>query len=188
MHAGDAGPAGVDESFDAMVLHGLHAMAEAQNGVLSHSFYPMPKNIYFNEKKIGEIAMNIYGFSEYDVPCVMITGDQAAVDEAKSLIPNIVGVPVKWGLGEKRRLGALSIRRAISLSPEKARERIREAARTAIARVDEFKPLKFTKPFSLKVEYIKQEFAEEKMKMPGVTRIDEVTIGKMCKSLEEVIF
>jgi len=27
MHAGDAGPAGYDESFDAMFLHGLHGMA-----------------------------------------------------------------------------------------------------------------------------------------------------------------
>ena len=188
MHAGDAGPAGVDDSFDAMVLHGFHGMAGAENGVLSHSFYPLPRNIRFDDVKIGEIAMNIYMFSEYDVPCIMVTGDQAAVDEAKALIPNIECVPIKWGLQEIEKLGALTVRQAISLSPAKAREEIREAAEKAIQRVRDFKPLKLKKPFTLKVEYIEEKYAEDKSKLPGVKRLDEVTIVKQCQGLEDVIF
>ncbi len=188
MHAGDGGPAGVDESFDAMVLHGLHGMAGAPGGVLSHSFYPMPRNIWFDDVLIGEIAMNIYGFCEHNVPCIMVTGDQAAVDEATNLIHNIEGVAVKWGLSEKEKLGALTVRQAISLSPAKARERIREAAKRALLRISEFKPLKLKKPFTLKVEYIEPKYAEEKAKSPGVTRLDEFTITKRCQSLEDVIF
>lgn len=188
MHAGDGGPAGVDTSFDAMVLHGFHGMAGAENGVLSHSFYPLPKNIWFDDTKIGEIALNIYMLGEYDVPCIMVTGDQAAVDEAKALIPNIEAVPIKWGLGEKEKLGALTVRQAISLSPAKAREKIREAAKKAIQSVTEFNSLKLKKPFTLKVEYIEPKYAEEKAKLPGVKRLDEVTITKLCHSLEDVIF
>ena len=188
MHAGDGGPAGVDNSFDAMVLHGFHGMAGAANGVLSHSFYPLPKNIWFDDMLIGEIALNIYMFSEYNVPCIMVTGDQAAVDEAKTLISNIEAVPIKWGLTEKEKLGALTVRQAISLSPAKAREKIREAAENAIQKVSGFKPLKLKKPFTLKVEYIESKYAEEKEKLPGVTRLDEVTITKQCKNLDDVIF
>ena len=80
MHAGDGGPAGVDDSFDAMVLHGFHGMAGAEGGVLSHSFYPLLKGVWFNDVPVGEIAMNVYTFGEYDVPCIMITGDKVAVD------------------------------------------------------------------------------------------------------------
>ena len=188
MHAGDTGPAGVDGSFDAMVLHGFHGMAGAENGVLSHSFYPLTKNIWFDEAKIGEIAMNIYMFSEFDVPCIMVTGDQAAVDEAKTLIPNIECVPIKWGLQEIEKLGALTVRQAISLSPAKARENIREAAEKAIQRVGEFKPLRLKKPFTLKVEYVEAKYAEDKSKLPGIKRLDEATISKQCSSLEDVIF
>lgn len=188
MHSGDAGPVGIDDGFDAMVLHGLHGMAGATGGVLSHSFYPLPRKIWFDNMLIGEIAMNIYSFSEYGVPCIMITGDQAAVDEAKELIPNIVGVPVKWGLEEKEKLGALSIRKTISLSPSKARKKVYEAAKKAIERISEFEPLTLKKPFKLKVEYIDSKYADEKQNYPGVTRLDELTIMKECSSLNEVIF
>ena len=188
MKAGDEGPVGMDSSFDAMVLHGLHGMAGAENGVLSHSFYPLPRNIWFDDTKIGEIAMNIYGFSEYNVPCIMVTGDQAAIDEARTLVPNIEGVAIKWGLEEKEKLGALSVRRTISLSPAKAREMIREAAKKAIQRVSEFEPIKLRKPFTVKVEYVESKYAKEKTKFPGVTLIDNVTISKKCQGLEDVIF
>jgi D-amino peptidase len=188
MHAGDGGPAGVDESFDAMVLHGLHGMSGAKNGVLSHSFYPLLKNIWFDDKLIGEIAMNIYSFGELDVPCIMVTGDQAAIDEAGEIVSNIEGAPVKWGLGEKEKLGALSVRQAISLSPMKARVKIREAAERALKRVDEFKSVSVKKPFTLKVEYIEAKYAEGKLSLPGVTRLNETTITKQCNSLEDVVF
>ena len=188
MHAGDGGPAGADTSFDAMVLHGFHGMAGAEGGVLSHSFYPLPKGIWFDDKPVGEIAMNIYTFSEYDVPCIMVTGDQAAVDEASRLIPNIEGVAVKRGLGEKEKLGALTVRQAVSLSPVKARSIIKEAAKNALGRLDEFKPLKLKMPFTLRVEYIDAKYAEEKAKLLGVKRLDDTTITKFCESLDDVVF
>jgi D-amino peptidase len=188
MNAGDGGPAGVDGSFDAMILHGFHAMAGTPHGVLSHSFYPLLKNVWFGEEKVGEIALNMYTFAEYEVPTIMVTGDQKAVEEAQKLVPEIVGVPVKWGLGEKRRLGALSVSRTLSLSPEKSRAKIREAGRIAISRVEEFRPIQLRKPFTLKVEYIDPKYAEGKMGIPGVSRVDAFTISKACNRLEDVIF
>ena len=188
MHAGDGGPAGIDDSFDAMVLHGLHGMAGAEHGVLSHSFYPLPRNIWFDNMLVGEIAMNIYSFSEHNVPCIMVTGDQAAIDEARDLIPNIEGVPVKWGLDEKERLGALTVRQAISLSPAEARIQIREAAKNAVQRISEFKPLKLKTPFTLKVEYTEPKHAVNKSKLPDITKLNDRTITKQCNSLEDVIF
>ena len=188
MHAGDGGPAGVDDSFDAMVLHGFHGMAGAEGGVLSHSFYPLLKGVWFNDVPVGEIAMNVYTFGEYDVPCIMVTGDKAAVDEAAKLIPNIVKVPVKWGLGEKEKLGALTVRQAISLSPAKARAAIKEAAKRALGKVAMFEPRKLRSPFTLEVEYIEAKYAEDKMRLPGVRKKNETTISKLCKSLGDAVF
>jgi len=188
MHVGDGGPVGVDASFDAMVLHGFHGMAGAEDGILSHSFYPMPKNIWFNDVKIGEIALNIYSFGEYEVPCIMVTGDQAAVDEAGELVLGIEKVPIKWGLSEKEKLGALTVRQAISLSPEKARALIQEAAKRAIKKVKSIKPVTQKTPFTLKVEYIEEKYAKAKVGFPGVKRLDSLVITKECSSLEEVIF
>jgi D-amino peptidase len=188
MHAGDGGPAGIDSSFDAMVLHGLHGMAGAPDGVLSHSFYPLPKNIWFDDKRIGEIALNIYSFGEHSVPCIMVTGDQAAVEEAKTLVPKIEQVPIKWGLVEKEKLGALTVRQAISLSPEKARENIRKAAAKAMQKVSQIEPVQQKTPFTLRVEYIEEKYADAKAGFPGVKRLDSVTITKECQNLADVIF
>lgn len=117
MHAGDAGPVGFDASFDAMMLHGFHRMA-GSGGVLAHSFYPFPKNIWADNLKIGEIALNMANLGEKGVPRVLITGDLTAVEEAKALVPDIQDATVNWALDEKERLGALSVRKAISESRE----------------------------------------------------------------------
>jgi D-amino peptidase len=187
MHAGDAGPIGYDESFDAMMLHGLHGMA-GSGGVLAHSFYPFPKNIWVDNLKIGEIALNMAGFGDKGVPTVLVTGDMAAIEEAKALVPGIEGAIVKWALDEKEKLGALSVRKAISLSPEKAQLTIKEAARKAMENIGVVKPFVIPTTLILRVEYIAAKYAESKIQSPGVTRVDEMTITKKCQTLEDIVF
>ena len=187
MHAGDAGPVGYDESFDAMMLHGLHGMA-GSGGVLSHSFYPFPKNIWIDNLKIGEIALNMAIFGHKGIPTVLVTGDMTAIEEAKALVPEIEGAIVKWALDEKEKLGALSVRKAISLSPEKAQSTIKEAARKAMKKIGLIKPFVISPPFTLRVEYIDAKYAELLTKSQHVLREDEVTITKKCYALNDIVF
>jgi D-amino peptidase len=187
MHAGDAGPVGYDETFDAMMLHGLHGMA-GSGGVLSHSFYPFPKNIWVDNQKFGEITMNMASFGEKDIPTILVTGDRIAVQEAKELVPNIEGAIVKWALEEKEQLGALSVRKAISLSPEKASIVIKQAAQKAMSKIDSIEPFRISTPFELKVEYVEAKYAERISNYLGVTRLNDVTILKHCKTLDDIVF
>jgi D-amino peptidase len=187
MHAGDAGPTGYDASFDAMMLHGFHGMA-GSGGVLAHSFYPFPNNIWLDALKIGEIALNMAIFGAKGVPTVLITGDLAAVEEAKALEPNIQGAVVKWALGEKERLGALSVRKAISLSPQKAQSVIKDTARKAMDNIGRIKPFQISTPFTLKVEYIAAKYAEGIAQSSDVARLNDVTITKKCHTLDDIVF
>lgn len=187
MHAGDAGPVGYDESFDAMMLHGLHGMV-GSGAVLSHSFSPFPKNIWVDNLKIGEIALNMASFGEKGVPTVLVTGDMTAIEEAKALVPGIEGAIVKWALDEKEKFGALSVRKVISLSPEKAQSIIKEAARNAIEKIGLVKPFMIPIPFNLRVEYIEAKYAKGITTSLGVTRLDEVTIIKKCHNLDDIVF
>ena len=187
MHAGDGSPAGIDGSFDAMVLHGLHGMAGSENGVLSHSFMPFLRNVWLNDLKIGEIALNIISFGEHGVPTVMVTGDQAAVVEAKALVPGIEGAVVKWGLEEKHRLGALSVRKAVSLSPVKSRNMIRDRAKRAMGRIGSVEPFTMAPPYTMMVEYTESKYAEAAAMNPGVKRIDENTVTQMRSRLQELV-
>jgi len=175
MHASDGGPVGFDKSFDAMFFCGLHAMAGSEKGVLSHSFTPFVKNVWLNDSRIGEIGVNIAAFADVGVPTVFISGDEEAVWEARGLIPRIQGVIVKWGLEEKFRLGALTIRKATSLSPKKAQGVIRDGAKTAMKKIGHIKQPVFEKPYYFKVEYIEEEYAEQAARVPGVDKIGPLT-------------
>jgi len=188
MHAGDGGPAGVDSSFDAMVLHGLHSMAGAQNGVLSHSFVPFLRNVWLNDLKVGEIAMNMSIFGERGIPSVLVTGDEAAVDEARALAPGIEAAVVKWGLEEKYVLGALSVRRAVSLSPLKARNLVKEKARQAMGLIGVVQTFRLEPPYIMRVEYTEGKYADEAAKNPGVDRLDETTVSQTRERLGNLVF
>lgn len=187
MHAGDAGPAGYDEGFDAMFLHGLHGMAGSE-GVLAHSFMPYIENIWLNDLRIGEIAMNMAVFGVRGVPTVFVSGDQAAVDEARALVPGIEGVAVKWALEEKEKLGALSVRKAVSMSPAKAQETVRDAARRAMSKVGSLEPFRLDPPYTMRVEYTDEKYAELALRDPGVKRIGEATTNQTRNSLHELVF
>lgn len=188
MHAGDGGPVGIDETFDAMFLHGFHGMAGAEKGVLAHSFMPFIRNIWLNDLKIGEIALNMLTFSDYNIPTVFISGDGAAIKEATNLVPDIEQAVVKYGLKEKHKIGALSIRQAISLSPSKAQATIREAVKKAMKKTESIKPFKLDPPYIMKVEYTDKKYAENTAKTQGVTRINETTITQKSDQLHELVF
>jgi D-amino peptidase len=188
MHAGDEGPAGFDGTFDAMFQCGLHAMAGAEGGVLSHSFVPFLENVWLNDLKIGEIAMNMAVFGGLGVPCVFVGGDEAAVEEANALVPGIEGAVVKWGLEEKHRLGALSVRKAVSLSPGKARRVIREAALRAMGKADDLEPLRLEAPYTMVTEYTDEKHAERAMGSLGMERVDARTVKQVRSKLTELVF
>ena len=188
MHAGDAGPVGYDSSFYAMFLHGFHAMAGTENGVLSHSFMPMIKNIWLNDIKIGEIALNMLTFSEIEVPTVFVSGDKAAVDESRALVPGIEEAVVKWGLEEKHKLGALSVMKAVSLSPGKAQNVIRVHARKAMGKISEIEPFKLDPLYTMIVEYTEEKYTDGALQHKGVERVNDTTITQAKQRLSDLVF
>ena len=129
--AGDGGPVGLDESYDAMFQCGLHAMAGVKRGVLNHSFMPHIAGCWLNGLKIGEIGMNCVTVGSFGIPSVFISGDKAAAEEAKVLVPNIEAAIVKEGLSPE--VTGLSPAPAVSLPPQKAQEVIREAVNTTMS-------------------------------------------------------
>jgi D-amino peptidase len=188
MHASDGGPTGFNGTFDAMFLCGLHAMAGSEKGVLSHSFTPFIKNVWLNDARIGEIGINMAAFADLGIPAIFISGDEEAVWEARGLVPRIQGAVVKWGLEEKFRLGALTVRKATSLSPRKSCDLIRENAKTAMRKVGEIKPPMFNKPYYLRVEYIEPQYADQAAQASGVDRIDAFTTLQVREKTSDFAF
>jgi D-amino peptidase len=124
----------IDQSFDAMIITGQHAMANADGGHLCHSGSFSREKWLLNGKEIGEIGLTVLKAAYFKVPTVMLTGDSAACEEARSYLPEIHTVPVIWGQKRGSTEGMTSQEAiafnaaAIHLAPEQARKQIRETA------------------------------------------------------------
>lgn len=174
MGAGDGGPAGLNASFDAVFLLGLHSMAGTARAVLSHSFMPDIVGCWINDLKVGEIGMNCAVAGQLGVPTVFISGDRAAVDEARALIPDIEGVIVKEGIASEAK--GLSQAPMLSRSPQKARDLIRDAAKRAMAKAGTIAPFRIQPPYRVRTQFTESKFADEHVSGPHVKRIDATTI------------
>lgn len=174
MGAGDGGPAGLDASFAGLFQLGLHAMAGTPRAVLAHSFHGGLVGYWVNEMPVGEIWMNCYTAGLSGVPFVFLSGDRAAAEEARGLVPQVEVAVVKEGLAQEA--GGLRVLPAISLAPQKAREVIRAAARRAMARIGAIPPYRLAPPFRLRARFNKEEAAEAQAGRPNVKRLDAFTV------------
>jgi D-amino peptidase len=186
MAAGDGGPVGRDESFGAQFLVGLHGMAGARHGVLAHSFTGFVARMLVNGEEVGEIGMNFHGAGVKGIPAVLITGDQAAADEARALVPAIETAVVKRGLGSSHRL--LVPTPAVSLAPEAAREVIRAAAERAMAKADEIEPFTYEGPYTVRTTFIAAKWAARALeRSPQARQIDETTLELEMEELTPLL-
>lgn len=186
VYAEDGGPMGLDRSFDALFMVGQHPMAGASFGRLAHSFHGGIVEFSVNRRPWGEIAATAFGFGQLGVPLALLSGDQAACDEAVAIMPDVVTVPVMLGLTPQPNL--LEPAATVCLSPRKARERIREAAARAVERCSQIAPFIVPPPYAIRTRFENASFADRAMKAyQGLTRVDETTVEKTCDEVEMVL-
>ena len=102
----------LDGSFAGLIQLGAHAMMGTADGVLCHTQSSRSENRYwYNGVESGELAQCAAIAGGYDVPTIMVTGDEAACREARQFFgPECVTVAVKRG-HRAGSGGAVSIRR-----------------------------------------------------------------------------
>lgn len=136
-------PLGLDTSFDVFAWVGQHAMAGTPHGHLAHTGSYKVLEATFNGTPIGEIGQFAYVAAELGVRPVFLSGDRAGCEEAAAFIPGIETVMVKEGLSSFQGLeltteqAQKAFTAARHLSPQTARERIRQGAERALRRAKE---------------------------------------------------
>ncbi|MFQ6040670.1 MAG: M55 family metallopeptidase [Candidatus Poribacteria bacterium] len=159
---------GIDNAFDALFLIGYHGMAGSKSGIWAHTFSSVVEKLVINDMEFGEGSLSASLAGYYKVPTVLVSGDEAAVEEVKKLIPQAEGIIVK-----RRNDDGLSE----IIHPEVARERIREAAVRILPAFDSIKPLLLESPIRIKLTLSKAEMAELVSFIPQVERIDAKTVS-----------
>ncbi|NOU84619.1 aminopeptidase [Paenibacillus sp. LMG 31460] len=150
---------GLDASFAGAAFLGYHTRA-ATKGVLSHTMIFGVRNMYINDRVIGELGFNAYVAGHYGVPVLLVAGDDETAIEAEELIPGITTAIVK------RRISRTS---ALCLTPEKSGQLLREKTKEALANRSKVKPLVPPDHPVLKIEFANYGQAEWAHLMPGTT-------------------
>ena len=151
----DGIPPGIDESFDALAFVGMHAKSRTPLSHLTHTTSSHVLELSVNGLAIGEFGKYALCASELGVRTIFAAGEKALAGEALALFPGIETAVVKRGTAtgrgdectfEQYRRHPLG---AIHLHPEKARQRIRAAARRAVERAgtEDFGFARLTPPF-----------------------------------------
>ena len=78
----------LDRGYSAIAFVGQHSMANVRNGIMAHSFSSLGiQNLLLNGRSIGEIGMVSALAGHFNIPVILLTGDTAAVEEIRTLMP-----------------------------------------------------------------------------------------------------
>jgi D-amino peptidase len=131
----------LDESFDAAVGIGMHAMAGTKEAVCPHSCWHITL-CSGKEMKLSECTMFAALAGERGVPLVAISGDDKIAAEVNSKIPGCETAVVKQGLAAQN---------ACSLIPPRACKLIAEKVRAGLENREKIRPFKLEGPYKLNV-------------------------------------
>lgn len=169
---------GIDDTFAGAILLGYHASTSNPRGVRAHTISSGRfAEVKLNGIVMSEAAINAAIAGQFNVPVIMMSGDDAAVEEATKQLGDIEGAVVKWSYG---------FQSARTLMPEAARNLIREKVKKAIERIRSFKPYKLNTPVQLDLRFKNYRPAEILSYLPGVERTDSHSIRFVGKDIVEI--
>ncbi len=169
---------GIDARFDAVLLLGYHASTANTRGVRAHTMSSANlTGLQLNGREHAEAGVSAAIAGHFGVPVVMISGDDAIVEEARGLIGDMEAATVKWSLG---------FHSARTLTPQAAYPLIGDAVRAALARLDDFEPYRLETPVTLELSYKNYMPAEILSYLPDVERADAHSIRWTGADMTEV--
>lgn len=176
---GDTRYAGLEDC-DAVVLLGYHAMAGTKAAILEHTYSSAEvQNLYINDVKVGEIAVDAAIAGEQGKPVIMVSGDDKTCAEARVFLPDVVTAEVKQGLSSQG---------GILLPPEKAHQLIYQKAMEAVQNAGRIKPFIFAAPVTCKLELMERVALPRPSVKPYMQIIDGRTFSVTADTVEQALW
>ena len=158
---------GLDASFDAIFLVSYHGSMGSKGSVLSHTYFPLAfAEVTVNGVVAGEAGINSLVSAAYQVPIVLVTGDETTAEETERFCPGIKAAVVK------RSVSGFS---AESLHPAAARDLIRERARSAIEDLPTARQTAVSLPATLGISFRSSDYCELACRIAGVERTGDLS-------------
>lgn len=169
--------AGIDDNVDAAIFIGYHSGTNNPKGVRAHTFSSANlTRVALNGVNVTEGSWNAAIAGQFNVPVVMISGDDAAIEEVRKAVGPIEAAETKRTLG---------FHSASTLTPQASAALIGERVRAALSRRADFKPYKVQFPVTVDVSFKNYMPAEVLAYLPIFERTDSHSIRFRAKDMAE---
>jgi D-amino peptidase len=151
----------LESGCDAALFVGMHAMAGAAGGVLSHTVSGQAwQDLRFNGTPVGETGINAALCGQWGVPVLLVTGDRAVCSEGRELLGDgLTTVEVKEGLGRFS---------ARMKTPQRARELIEQGTKKALSDLSAVEPYDPGRPCQIEIDFTSPDRLQEYANRKGV--------------------
>ncbi|MHB1500946.1 MAG: M55 family metallopeptidase [Candidatus Dormibacteria bacterium] len=159
---------GMDQTFDAIFFIGYHGSVDGPASTLSHTYNPAAVlAAAIDGTMVGESGINALVAAHFQVPIAMVSGDQHTAAQTKALCPGVSAAVVKHSL---TRLAARN------LHPERAREVIKDAARSSLEGLASMAAPRFSAGTMLRLRMRNADLAELATAVRDVRRTGDTEV------------
>ena len=168
----------LERNYAAVGFIGQHARANRKGGIMAHSYSSLGiQTMLMNGKPVGEIETRAALAGAFNTPVIFLSGDQAAAEDLRAVVPNAEMAVVKEGFSNYS---------CQTLSAQAAQNLIHERARRGMQKVAEIKPYKIEGPVTIQIEYTtRNALGVDAHLRPGAEIIDARTIRYSGKDFLE---
>lgn len=169
---------GIDETFAGAIFIGYHTATTNSEGVRAHTISSARlADVRLKGISVSEAGLNAAIAGHFNVPVIMVSGDDAVVKETQALLGDVEGAVVKWASG---------FHSAKTIMPGASYDLIRAKAMRAVRRIKDFKPHKLAGPIQLDVRFKNYRPSEVLSYLSIVERTDAHSIRFTGKDMIEV--
>jgi D-amino peptidase len=171
----------LDETVDGLLLLGHHAKAGTPGAFLPHANSLTWADFRINGRSVGEIGIEACYAGHWDVPLVLVQGDEAGCREAAAHFPGVVTAPVKRAVHAELATG-LAPEEAHRLTASRigeASERLRSGRQPA--------PYKPRLPMQVTLRLTTVEEADALERRAGAQRVDAHTVACRVERRREIL-
>jgi D-amino peptidase len=171
---------GVQDGVEGAMFVGYHARAGTANAILDHTWSSKcVANLWVNNLLMGESGLNGAVCGHFNVPVLLVSGDQSVCAEASEMLGPLEMVVVKKASGRAS---------ASCLVRQVAQDLIRQAATKAVQRLANHQappPFRLPTPIHVVVELFYSEMADKAALLPGTKRVEGRKIEFQAANMPE---
>jgi D-amino peptidase len=168
---------GIVASFDGAVYIGYHASTTNTKGVRAHTMSSANLTaVRINAVEMSEGSINALIAGHFDVPIIMVSGDDATIEEVTRVVGDMETAVVKE---------AISFHAAKTLTPAAAAKLIGQKVEAAVRRIGDFRPFKMQGPYAVDISFKHYQPAQLLAYLPICEQVDSHTIRFVAADMVE---